>query len=264
VSIRGSPLFLSILLFAIFGKRSARDRGRQVSLARRLGRVREYLIRRVREKPQLQGTWDGPAWAHAEVAQIASFHPAGSDHRPQTRVKMLHDDDGLYVIFRVEDRYVVCTRSENQTLTSKDSCVEVYLQPFPGQKGYLNFEMNCGGALLLFYILDPVRSNPGIFKHKKIVPQRLIETMRIYHSLPQTLPAEIDGPVEWTVEYFVPCSLFEEYVGPLPAAEERRWRGNFHKCADDSSHPHWGSWSAIGEELNFHLPKYFGEFRFES
>jgi len=224
----------------------------------------EYLIHRTAtENPELAGLWSGPAWRHAAIADLASFHPAGSDHRPRTQAKILHDDQGLYVLFRVRDRYVCCTRTENQSLTSKDSCVEVYFQPFPDRKGYFNFEMNCGGALLLFYILDPMRSNPGIFKHKHIVPQSLIDTMRIYHSLPTTLPAEITDPIEWSVEYFVPWSLFEAYVGQLPSPGQRGWRGNFHKCADDSSHPHWASWSPIGAELNFHVPRYFAPFRFE-
>jgi hypothetical protein len=223
----------------------------------------QYLIRRARATPELSGLWDGPAWREADVASIASFHPAGSDHHPLTEVKMLYDDQGLYVLFRVQDRYVVCTRTENQTLTSKDSCVEVYLQPFPGDKGYLNFEVNCGGAILLFYVLDPRRNNPGIFKHKHILPQSLIDTMRIYHSLPRTLPAEIGEPVEWRIELFIPCALLEAYVGKLPPPQQRRWRGNFHKCADDSSHPHWASWSSIGSELNFHVPATFGELRFE-
>ena len=94
-------------------------------------------------------------------------------------------------------------------------------------------------------------------------PQRLIDTMRIYHSLPRTLGREMTEPVEWSVEYFIPNSLFEYYVGRLPPGGERRWRGNFHKCADESSHPHWASWSPIGEKLNFHVPRTFGSFRFE-
>jgi hypothetical protein len=163
----------------------------------------------------------------------------------------------------VQDRYVVCRRTENQSLTSKDSCVEVYLQPGNETSGYFNLEMNCGGALLLFYVLDPVRSDPGIFKHKIIVAQSLIDTMNIHHSLPRTLEREIADPVEWSVEYFIPRSLLEYYVGPLGAFGGQAWRGNFHKCADESSHPHWASWSPIGEKLNFHVPKTFGDFRFE-
>src|SRR5206468_13091489 len=142
-------------------------------------------VRRARQQqPELQGNWNGPAWRDAGIADVASFHPASSDHRPKTEAKILHDDDGLYVHFRVQDRYVVCTRTENQSLTSKDSCVEVYFQPFP-DKGYLNFEMNCGGTLLLFYVTDHARDPATIFREKVEVPQSLIDTMRIDHSLPR-------------------------------------------------------------------------------
>lgn len=213
--------------------------------------------------PQLQGLWDSPAWEHAETAEIASFHPESTSHHPRAQAKMLYNERGLYVHFRVDDRYVVCTRDQHQSLTSKDSCVEVYLQPPDAARGYLNFEMNCGGALLLFHITDPTRDERTIFRQKTVVPQSLIDTMRFYHSLPKTLPAEIAEPITWRVEYFAPWSLFEHYLGAVRPASGAIWRGNFHKCADESSHPHWGSWSPIGEELNFHVPKYFGTFRFE-
>src|SRR2546423_451757 len=103
-----------------------------------------YRIKRATVRPELKGLWEGSAWTGAGVARVDQFHPASSDHRPHTEAKVLYDDEGLYVQFRVADRYVICTRTENQSLTSKDSCVEVYFQPFP-DKGYLNFEMNCGG-----------------------------------------------------------------------------------------------------------------------
>ena len=48
-------------------------------------------------------------------------------------------------------------------------------------------------------------------------------------------------------------------LGPLEPPAQRRWRGNFYKCADESSHPHWASWRPIGEKLDFHTPEFFGE-----
>jgi hypothetical protein len=222
----------------------------------------EYLIHRARVKPELAGEFNGPAWSQAEVARIASFHAKSSAHRPQTEAKLLHDEDGLYVIFHVHDRYVCCTRSVHQSMTCQDSCVELFIAPGPA--GYFNFEMNCGGTMLLFYITDPARGPKRGFKEIVEVPIEQIETIRTYHSMPKTLEAEIVEPVEWVVEYFVPWKLFERYAGPLGPAEARRWRGNFYKCAGDSSHPHWGSWSPIGEALNFHVPAHFGEFRFEA
>jgi hypothetical protein len=223
----------------------------------------EYLLKRTPTRPELRGDWDSPAWRDATVAHVNQFHRASSNHHPRTEAKVLYDDVGLYVLFRVFDRYVICRRTENQTLTSKDSCVEVYLQPFGAEKGYFNFEMNCGGALLLFYVTDPTRDAATIFRRKVEVPQSLIDTMRIHHSMPRQVSTEITEPVEWRVEYFIPYTLMEHYVGPIGEPSSRRWRGNFFKCADESSHPHWASWAPIGDELNFHVPRYFQPFTFE-
>jgi hypothetical protein len=222
----------------------------------------QYTIRRATAAPTLTGDWDSPQWRHAQVAQLDAFHAASSDHRPRTSAKMLHDDAGLYVIFRVEDRFVVCTRGEHQTLTSKDSCVEVYFQPFEN-KGYFNFEMNCGGSLLLFYVIDPTRVPQGAFREKRVLPKSLLETMKIFHSMPRTTPTEITGPMTWIVEFFVPHALIEAYVGPLGEPARRRWRGNFFKCADESSHPHWASWNPVGPDLNFHVSAHFAPMVFE-
>ena len=45
--------------------------------------------------------------------------------------------------------------------------------------------------------------------------------------------------------------------GPIGAASGQVWRGNFFKCAEDISHPHWAAWSPV-DEFNFHLPRCFG------
>ncbi len=174
----------------------------------------EYLIRRATYTPRLKGEWDGAAWRGADVASVNAFCPASFDHRPVTEAKVLYDDEGIYVMFRSWDRYVRCTRTEHQSITSRDSCVEVYLKP-KADRGYFNFEMNCGGAALMMYITDPTRIQPGIFIGKEFLPPAVMGTMRIYHSLPKVIPIEIAEPVEWMVEYFIPNALFERYVGPL-------------------------------------------------
>ncbi|MDD3966848.1 MAG: carbohydrate-binding family 9-like protein [Candidatus Marinimicrobia bacterium] len=41
-----------------------------------------------------------------------------------------------------------------------------------------------------------------------------------------------------------------------------RWRANFYKCGDKTSHPHWGSWQAL-DILIFHQPESFGILEFD-
>ncbi len=221
----------------------------------------KYVIRRALHPPELRGEWEGSAWGGANVAEVAHFHPASSDHRPRARAKLLYDDSGIHVLFHVADRYVKCVHTEHQQPVSRDSCVEFFVRPKPDH-GYFNFEFNCGGTMLLYYIEDPTRDASGKMRRFEILPPEMLAMLRVHHSLPQTVPEEIAEPLEWTLEYSVPNGLFERYVGPLGTAERRRWRANFYKCADDTSHPHWASWAPI-ERLDFHQPDHFAPLAFE-
>lgn len=221
----------------------------------------EYLIRRAVVTPAFRGDWDGSAWSRADVVEIAYFHPGSSDHHPRTRAKVLYDDRGLYVLFRVADRYVRGSRTAHQSHVYRDSCVEFFVQPKPNG-GYFNFEFNCVGTMLLYFMKDPPRGPSGQLEGHRILPPEELAMIRVHHSLPQSLPEEIAGPVEWWLEYFVPNALMERYVGSLEPPAERRWRGNFYKCADDSSHPHWGAWSPV-QRLDFHQPDRFAPLVFE-
>ena len=51
-------------------------------------------------------------------------------------------------------------------------------------------------------------------------------------------------------------------LGPLGAVAGQAWRGNFFKCAEDNSHPHWAAWAPVNE-FNFHQPACFGTIRFD-
>jgi len=218
----------------------------------------EYRVRRAPSETKLDQDW-----TDADVATVAHFHPTSSDHRPVTRFRMLYDDRGVYVSFDVRDRYVLCRRTEDQAMVCRDSCVEAFLQP-KRDRGYFNFETNCGGAMLLYYVTDPTRV-PGVgLKAFERVRPELMERIERFTSLPAGKAFEERVELlQWRVAYFVPNEVFENYVGELGPATQRRWRGNFYKCADESSHPHWASWSPIGSELNFHQPEGFGEIGFD-
>ena len=151
-----------------------------------------------------------------------------------------------------------CERQYQQEVW-KDSCVEFFAQPKP-DRGYFNFEFNCGGAFLCSYITNPERTPAG-FKEFTQVPASLGQTIQARSSLPQRIDPEITTPVTWTLRFFIPFALFEHYLGPLGAIPGQTWRGNFYKCADETSHPHWAAWSPV-DELNFHRPDCFGTLRF--
>ncbi|MBD3305766.1 hypothetical protein GF339_05235 [candidate division KSB3 bacterium] len=228
-----------------------------------------YTIHWTETPPSYQGQWDSPVWQRAETAYIAHFHPQSSWHHPLTAVKVLYDDEQLYVFFRVADRFVKAVSLEYQEPVYQDSCVEFFIRPrafyqsevSPAYQGYFNVEINCIGTMLVSYIEDWRRTDEGFAQYAPLPPESG-KMITVFHSLSGQIVQEIESPVEWMIGYNVPFALFEGYLGPLDFGIGRPWRGNFYKCADRSSHPHWASWAPIGAELNFHQPKFFGRLEF--
>lgn len=215
-----------------------------------------YTVRRVQVLPEVSDAWESPRWAAADTATIGRFHPRGSDHRPRTQVRVLHDGDAIAVMFRVEDRYVIARHTAYQSPTHLDSCAEFFVKP-KGATGYFNFEFNAIGTLLLWYVEKP-RGPDGQFQKFTEVPRELAETIDVHASLAGPIESEIAEPVTWTVSYRIPRTLLERFTGPLGDWPGQAWTANFYKCADASSHPHWGYWADVGEKLDFHQPAQFG------
>ena len=127
----------------------------------------EYTVQKATILPEMRGLWDSPAWKQAAVVEVANFRPEGSEHRPRTQARLLYSDDRLYGIFRVEDQYVRCTRTAFQDAVCKDSCVEFFVRP-KQDKGYFNFEFNCGGTMLCWYslITPQGRQDPPVLHYR--------------------------------------------------------------------------------------------------
>lgn len=218
-----------------------------------------YQISHCREAPPLDGNVAAAPWQSAECAEVTSFRPESSAHRPRTLFRLLHSDSGLHLLFCVRDRYVRCARTVFNDPVCRDSCVEFFVQP-AGAAGYFNFECNCGGTLLASYITDHRRTPGGFAGCTRLSPAEGA-MLSAYHSLPCVIEPERVEAVDWVVQFNVPFALLERYCGPLEHAAGAVWRGNFYKCADESSQPHWAAWSPV-DELNFHLPRCFGELCF--
>lgn len=219
-----------------------------------------YLIHRTSLVPELAGDWGGRAWHAAPVIRIDHFHPRGSDHRPRTEAKLLHDGATLYALFNVADRFVRSVHTGYDSDTHKDSCVELFLQP-AGREGYFALEVNCGGAFSLRYIEDPTRTANRFAKWARVSDADAAR-LRVRHSMPAVVEPERVGDFEWWIELAWPTETMEPYCGPVGDLSGQRWRGNLFKCGDETSHPHWAAWAPIGEALNFHQPRFFADIEF--
>ena len=177
---------------------------------------------------------------------------------------MLYDDDFLAAIFRVEDRYVRAVSENFGDPVSQDSCVEFFLSPYSMEQtdAYFNFELSCGGTLLLRRCSSSAERGWG--RTSPLLAESDASLIRVAHSLPSRVEPEITEPTSWTVEFHVPFELFGRYFVDLPRPTTgTEWKGNLYKSAGASSHPHWGTWAPIHlAKPSFHAPAFFQPLHF--
>ena len=81
-------------------------------------------------------------------------------------------------------------------------------------------------------------------------------------NLPLVIDQVDTEPCIWWMILRIPRADLESIFGPLGDLSGQTWQGNFCKCADCSSRPHWGTLLPQSPELNFHVPKYFSPIHF--
>ena len=204
--------------------------------------------------------WERAEWQSAETLEVTHFSWADSGHRPGVCARVLYDERFLAIIFRVEDRYVRAVAQNFQDSVCSDSCVEFFVAPMPDSDGYFNFEVNCGGTLHSSFVEDWTRTPDG-FERFTPLPESLGEQITIHHTAPRVIEPEHAAPLAWQLGLSVPFAVLREFAGDFDVSPGTRWRANFHKCGDETSHPHWATWSPV-DTLNFHEPAYFGTIEF--
>ena len=220
---------------------------------------KNYIVKRVDRPIEIDADWNKPVWQEIEPIHLSYFMGKEPEHRPKTQVKMAWDNDSVYVIFLVEDRFVRAAATEYFGNVWQDSCVEFFFTP---QKeisdGYFNLETNCIGTILMCH-----QQARGIGRVRPEIKD--LEMIQIACSLPkgQVLDPEITESMIWTLEYAIPIEILKRYTKAKTPAPGVIWRANFYKCADNTSHPHWLTWSKIPlDQPDFHQPQYFGYIEF--
>ncbi len=216
----------------------------------------KYTVNYTATKPLLEANWDDPVWTAAEAVSIACVRPESSDHRPETTLKVLYDQDGLYGIYQVHDHYVRVTHLGYQAPVCLDSCVEFFCKP-PVGPGYFNLEMNAGGSFWFSYVRNPRRTEDG-FEDFSMVDEKYGKLIQVKTTLPEMVEPERREPLTWVAQFQLPFAAMEPYCGTIDTTRDREWKANFYKCGDETSHPHWISWVPV-HSLNFHLPECFGD-----
>ncbi len=216
-----------------------------------------YEVQRLSGPMKINATWSKKEWNRINSLEINNKMGKSPIFFPEVKSKMLYDNENLYLIFHVNDRYVRCLTNVMNGPVWEDSCIEFFFSPdnrFPER--YFNLEINCGGTPLMHYNLVPGKNAVNV----DISDLQLIE---IAHTLPQIVDQEIQEPVEWTVEYRIPLGVLRKYSDVSVPASGMEWRANFYKIAENNSNPHFLTWTHVDNpKPDFHLPRFFGKLKF--
>lgn len=226
------------------------------SVVTKLQGIKEKMIYKVKRAAGIvnfNSSWDNNQWAKAEALELKHYMGQKPEHFPKTQAKLLYDEKNIYVFFRVDDQYIEAVAQKLHDPVWRDSCVEFFFTPGENlSDGYFNVEINCGGTMLMCH--QTARGENTV----KISEQNS-KKIKIYASMPKEVEPEIQEPITWTLQYSLPLEILREYANVTRPDTGVKWRANFYKCANNSSHPHWLTWSVVDKpKPDFHQPKHFG------
>ncbi|MDO9633697.1 MAG: carbohydrate-binding family 9-like protein [Paludibacter sp.] len=174
--------------------------------------------------------------------------PTSFSLKPDCKFIIARSSTSIFIHYIVNEKQIKAVFTKDQDPVWQDSCVEFFCQ-IPGNKTYFNFEFNCIGTCLATERVSRTEDvNP-------LSPDKMSQIKR-FASLGNEPFEEKKGDFDWTLTVEIPFSVIGVDADKLPEL----LKANFYKCGDETSAPHYVSWSPITiENPDFHRPEFFGE-----
>lgn len=173
--------------------------------------------------------------------------------KPIVHVATAYDDAHIYLQYTVQESSIIAKTTTNNGPVWQDSCVEFFIMP-EADGIFYNFEFNCIGAKLLYAGKTRNERTPA--------DDATIDKIITESTLGHEPFEEKKGYFEWTMTVVIPLSCFFQHT--IKTLKGKTSKGNFYKCGDGLSQPHYLAWNNIETpNPDFHTPQYFGEIVFE-
>lgn len=214
--------------------------------------------------------WDAIPWTN-------DFVDIEGDRQPlpyhQTRVKMAHDDQGMYFAAWMEEPHVWGTITEHDAVIYQDNDFEIFLNPGNDTHNYLEYEVNPLGTEWDLFLSKPYRDNPVVLNNWEFAGMK--SAIHVEGSLNN--PNDTDQ--YWSLEVFIPWNSIYQVMRKEGKPEEgQQMRVNFSRVqwtteiqdgryvkipmpGEDKIREHNWVWAPTGL-INIHLPEYWGYVQF--
>lgn len=175
-------------------------------------------------------------------------HPS----KPQVTFAIAHTGSHILLQYRVKENEILAAVTDDNGRVWTDSCVEMFVS-FDNAH-YYNAEFTCIGKALLGYRRFGEKAQHA--------PADIMQSITRLPSLGTENRELQAGNWDWLLTLVIPQTAF--WQSNLQSFSGMQARGNFYKCGDNLSTPHFVSWAAIDTPApSFHQPKFFGELIFE-
>lgn len=172
--------------------------------------------------------------------------------RPEVFFRIAHNGENILLQYEVHEDEILGVVAEDNGEVWTDSCAEFFITFDEGF--YYNLETTCVGRALLGYRKIGVEAVHA--------PVEIVKSIKRLPSLGFTNREKQKGDFRWTLTLVIPHTAY--WKDDLKSFGGLKARGNFYKCGDNLTTPHFVSWTTIETpNPNFHQPGYFGELEFE-
>ena len=238
---------------------------------------RNYTVNQSGSPILIDGKGDEPSWRKAvwtdDFIDIEGLKMAKPSLR--TRVKMLWDNNYLYLLAELEESNIWCYYRTHDQIVFHENDFEIFIDPDCDAENYFEFELNARNTLFDLFLPKPYNKggSADIGWNAKGFKSAV--------SIDGTLNDPADRDKKWTVEVAIPFECLKS-KGNIPFPSEGRvWKidfsrvewntvivdGQYRKVVDPrtgrfQSENNW-VWKAIGK-INMHIPEKWGTLQFSN
>ncbi len=188
---------------------------------------RKYICYYAGKPLKIDGKLNEAAWTKAAWTKdfVDIMGPSKPVPRFKTRVKMLWDDNYLYIGAELQEPDIWATLKERDTVIFRDNDFEVFIDPDGDTHRYCEFEMNALNTVWDLLLIKPYRDI-----NKAAVNGWDYKGLKTAVSIDGTLNHPGDKDKKWTVEIAFPLKSFGEIANVnIPPKEGDQWRINFSR-----------------------------------
>lgn len=235
---------------------------------------KSYVCYRTSEPLNIDGMPAEQAWSKAEWTDLFIDIEGETKSKPaqNTRVKMLWDNDYLYILAELEEENIWAYLEKHDEVVYYDNDFEIFIDPDNDAKNYFEYEVNAKGTVFDLFLPHPYRHSSYALHNWdfKGIKQAI--------KIDGTLNDGSDKDSKWSIELAIPFTDLSFGLDSGKPNVDSPWRINFsrvewnvkwengkyvkHTNSDGKTLPeHNWVWSPVGA-ISMHMPERYGYLKF--